>query len=63
MHMIGHDHKCAQFHIRKMDGDFRPAGVCNLAHFIQKHLAIFDFAEKMQSIVGANRQKYIPGLA
>jgi hypothetical protein len=54
MRMIGHDHKRAQFRIRKMAGDFQPAILHDLSVFVQPNFPVNHIAEQAHPVVGAD---------
>lgn len=57
MHMIWHNHKRAQFNIRKMFGDSAPTFIGDLTKFIQLHLLVNDFPKQQIALIGHNYDK------
>lgn len=57
MHVIWHDNKFIQLHVREMLRYFTPRFFRNLANFGKLHRRIFNTSEKMVAVFCANRDE------
>jgi hypothetical protein len=57
MHVIGHNHVRAQFHVGNMFGDGAPAFVGDIPEIVQLHFPSGNFTKQASAMAGDDRHK------
>src|SRR5438874_13272903 len=61
VHVVGHDNEGVQRNAKVMPRQVLPSLLHDCAHFIQSHIAAYDFTEVLDAIVRASRDEVFTG--